>query len=67
MFVPAGCLVTKTSLQSTVDLMDTLARTMALAIIRRAFWLQNLGIVLDVQLAIEYLPFDGRTLFLEKD
>ncbi|KAH1176788.1 hypothetical protein KIL84_010490 [Mauremys mutica] len=65
--IAKDCLVAKTSLKSTLDVVDTLARVMASAItMRRASWLQNLSIMLDVHQAIEDLPFDDRTLFLYK-
>lgn len=56
----------KASLQSTRDVVDTLARVMAYVVtISRASWLQNSSIVPSVQQAIEDLPF-GLLLFSDK-
>lgn len=64
-FVTEGYLVARTSLQFTLDVADTTARVMVSAItIRKASWLQNVGIPLDVQQAIEDLPFDGWIFFM---
>lgn len=64
-FVTEGYLVAKTSLQFTLDVADTTARVMVSAItMRTVSWLQNVRIPLDVQQAIEDLPFDGWILFM---
>ncbi|EMP38635.1 Nogo-B receptor [Chelonia mydas] len=61
-FVAIACLVAKTSLQSTFDF--TLSRVMAsVETMWRDSWLQNSGIALDIQQAIENLPFDGVLAF----
>lgn len=66
-FVTEGCLVAKMSLQSVLDIADTLAWVMVLVVtLSRDFWLQNSGIPPDVQQTIEDLPFGGQTLFSDK-
>lgn len=58
----------KMSLQSALDLADTLARAMASVItMRRASWLQNSGIALNVQQAIEGLAFQWPNLVFGQD
>lgn len=59
-FTVEDCLVARTSLQSTLNVVDSLARVMASAEpMRMASWLQNPGIALDIQQTIEDLPFDS--------
>lgn len=66
-FILEGCVVAKTSLQSTLDMADALDRVMASAVfLRRASWWQNSDIALDVQQTTEDLLFCGWFLFLDK-
>ncbi|EMP36107.1 hypothetical protein UY3_06718 [Chelonia mydas] len=66
-FIVEGSIVVKTSLQSAPDAADAIARIMALAVtMRKASWLQNLGISPNVQQNTEDLLFDGWVLFAGK-
>lgn len=60
-------LIAWTALQASMDVTDTAARTMAMAVImHRALWLQSSGIPKELQLKVEDLPFNREKLFSVK-
>ncbi|EMP36414.1 hypothetical protein UY3_06396 [Chelonia mydas] len=62
-----GKVVTGTSLQASLDSVESATRTMATAIaVRRSSWLQVSGLSQKVQHTIQDLPFDCSRLFSEQ-
>ncbi|XP_067419398.1 relaxin receptor 2 [Emydura macquarii macquarii] len=62
-----GEAVAQAALQAASDAADTASRVMASAIVmRRCSWLQASGLSVEVQQAIQDLPFEGSALFSER-
>ncbi|XP_075789594.1 uncharacterized protein LOC142830175 [Pelodiscus sinensis] len=62
-----GLAISRTALQSAMDVADTAARITASAIVlRRMSWLQPSGVPRDLQQKVEDLPFDRTNLFASK-
>lgn len=60
-------LVTSMALQASLDVASNVVRTTATAIVmRRASWLLSSGIVKELQVKVEDLPFNKEKLFSEK-
>nr|XP_025042821.1 uncharacterized protein LOC112546540 [Pelodiscus sinensis] len=62
-----GLTISRTALQSAMDVADTAARITASAIVlRQMSWLQASGVPRDLQQKVEDLPFDRTNLFATK-
>ncbi|XP_065448406.1 uncharacterized protein LOC135983038 [Chrysemys picta bellii] len=65
--VEEGKKVARTSLQASLDIADSAARTLASGIaMRRISWLQVSGLPPELQQTLQDLPFEGHGLFSDK-
>lgn len=65
--VEEGKTVSRASLQAAVDVTDSAARSMTLAVtVHRSSWLQSSGFTHEVQQTFQDHPFEGSSLFLEQ-
>ncbi|XP_065406172.1 uncharacterized protein LOC122174245 [Chrysemys picta bellii] len=65
--VEEGKKVARTSLQASLDIADSAARTLASGIaMQRTSWLQVSGLPPELQQTLQDLPFEGQGLFSEK-
>ncbi|KAM7169358.1 uncharacterized protein RBU57_004561 [Macrochelys suwanniensis] len=65
--IEEGKKVARTSLQASLDIAYSAARTLASGVaMRRISWLQSSNLPPEVQYTIQDLPFDGQVVFSEK-
>lgn len=65
--IEEGKTVARASLRAALDVSDSVARSMAIAVImHRSLWLQSLGFPHEMQQTLQNLPFEGSLLFSEQ-